>query len=161
MRQPLHGNRLGERIGHDDFVLARRRGIAVERRFHVRLQNLADVRQLVEKFHGEIVRLMRDVFFVQAFRRLIFQAFANFIFERSEDRVQQRCRFSLDFGRMNRLLVEKSGEQQPQQINRDGGNGALGRKIFAVEMVDAAHFGVGRDELVGELRDGVHGGKLT
>jgi hypothetical protein len=28
-------------------------------------------------------------------------------------------------------------------------------------MIDAAQLGVGRDQLVRELRDGFHGGKLT
>ena len=37
---------------------------------------------------------------------------------------------------------------------RDGRDGALGRQVFAVEMVDAAGAGVGGDEAFGELGDG-------
>ena len=62
---------------------------------------------------------------------------------------------------MNQLLVKKSGEQQPQQIVRDGRDDALGRQVFAVQMIDAARLGVGRDELVREMRDGFHEAKTN
>ena len=36
----------------------------------------------------------------------------------------------------------------------------IGRQIFAVQMVDAAELRVGRDEVVGEFGNRIHGGKL-
>src|ERR1043165_1105337 len=53
---------------------------------------------------------------------------------------------------MNRLLVEESGKYQTKQIERDGSNGAFGRKIFSIEMVDAAAAGVRSNQLIGQLR---------
>jgi len=62
---------------------------------------------------------------------------------------------------MNRLLVKKSGEQQPQQIAGDDRDAAFGRQIFPVQMIDAARFGVGRDEIVRKFGDGFHGKGIT
>ena len=62
---------------------------------------------------------------------------------------------------MDEFLVEISGEQQPQQILRNGGNGAFGRQVFAVQMVDAAHARIRRDELVREFSDRFHKGEFT
>ena len=53
MRQPLHGNRLDERIGNQHFLLALRRRVAVVGGFHVRLQHFADARQAAEKIHRQ------------------------------------------------------------------------------------------------------------
>ena len=62
---------------------------------------------------------------------------------------------------MDQFLVEIAGEQQPQQILRDGGNGAFGRQVFAVQMVDAAHARIRRNELVCEFGDRFHKGEFT
>ena len=129
-------------------------------RFHVRLQNLADARQAVEKFQRQILRRRRDVLFRQILRRMIFEALADFVLQLSQDQIQQRRRLHLDFGGMNQLLVKETGEQQPQQILRDGRDGALGGQVLAVQMIDAADLCVGRDQAVRELGDGFHGGKL-
>ena len=138
MRQPLHRDGLDERIRHDDLLLARRRRVAVERGLHVRLQNFADARQAAEKFHRQLVRRRRDVFFGEAVRRIVFEALADFVLQFAENRIQQRRRLHFDFRRMDQFLVKESGEQQPQQILRDGRDGAFGRQIFAVQMIDAA-----------------------
>jgi len=50
---------------------------------------------------------------------------------------------------MDEFLVEITGEQQPQLILRDGGNGAFGGQVFAIQMIDAAHARIRRDELIG------------
>ena len=100
-------------------------------------------------------------FFGEAGGRLVFEALADFVLQFAEDGIQQRRRFHFDFRGMNQFFVKKSGKQQPQQILRDGRDGALGRQVFAVQMIDAAHLGVGRDELVRELRDGFHGAETT
>ncbi len=160
MRQPLHGNRLDERIGNNNFLFARRRRVAVERRFHVGLQYFADARQAVEKVHRQLVRGVVNLLFGEAGRRLVFQALADFVFQFAENRIQQRRRLHLDFRGVDQLFVKETGEQQPQQILRDGRDGALGRQVFAVQMVDAAHLRVGRDEVVGEFGNRIHGGKL-
>ena len=69
---------------------------------------------------------------------MIFQALADFVLQFSKNGIQQRRRFRFDFRRMNQFLVKKSGEQQPQQVAGDGRDGALGRQIFSVQMIDAA-----------------------
>ena len=87
-------------------------------------------------------------------RRIVFEALVNFIFERAEHGVQQRRGFDLDFGRVNQFLVEEPGKQQPQQVDRDDRDRAFRRKIFAVEMIDAADARVRGDETIGQLGDG-------
>jgi hypothetical protein len=62
---------------------------------------------------------------------------------------------------MDRLLVEETGKEQPQQIRGDGRNGALGRQIFAVQMIDAADARVRRDQLIRQLSDGIHAKPFT
>jgi len=62
---------------------------------------------------------------------------------------------------MDQFFIEISGEQQPQQIHRDGGNGALGRQVFAIQMIDAAHARIRRDELIREFGDRFHDGEFT
>ncbi len=57
---------------------------------------------------------------------------------------------------MNQFLIEKSGEQQPQQITGDVRDGALGRQIFSIQMIDAAVPRIGRDQFVREFGDGFH-----
>jgi len=57
---------------------------------------------------------------------------------------------------MHGVLVKKTGEEQAEQILGDAGDGALGGQVFAVQMVDATHAGVGGDKLVGELSDSFH-----
>ncbi len=161
MRQPLHGNRLDERIGNQHFLLALRRRVTVVGGLHVRLQNFADARQAAEKFHRQAVRRRRDVLFRQMGRGIVFEALADFVLQRAEHRIEQLRRDHLDFRRMDEFLVEISGEQQPQQILRDGGNGAFGRQIFPVQMVDAAHARIRRDELVCEFSDRFHGKRFT
>jgi len=62
---------------------------------------------------------------------------------------------------VQRLFIEETGEEQPQQIDGDAGDGGLGGQVDAVEMVDAAHPGVRGQQLVGKLsyRD-VHRGSI-
>ena len=62
---------------------------------------------------------------------------------------------------MDQFLVEITGEQQPQQILRDGGDGAFGRQVFAVQMVDAADARIRRDELIRQFGDRFHEGEFT
>jgi len=52
---------------------------------------------------------------------------------------------------MDELFVKITGEQQPQQILRDGRDGTLGRQVLAVQMIDAAQSRIRRDEFVREF----------
>ena len=61
---------------------------------------------------------------------------------------------------MNQLLIEKTGEQQPEQVVGERGDDALGRQVFPVQMIDAADAGIGGDKLICELGDGFHPGDL-
>ena len=62
---------------------------------------------------------------------------------------------------MDRLLIEETGEQQPQQISGDGRDGGFGRQVLAVEMVDAAQLRIGNEQLIGKLENRrVHGGSI-
>ncbi len=54
--------------------------------------------------------------------------------------------------------MEKAGERQPQQIHGYLGDGVFRRKIFSVEVIDAAHSRIRSHKAIGELRDGqLHG----
>lgn len=149
MRQALDRNRLNKRIGNDNLLGAGRRRIAVERRLHIRLQDFTHPRQIAEKFDRQGTRGGRGLTLGHAGRRKIFQAFAEFILEISEHGIHQCRRHHFDFRRMNGVFVKKSGEKHSQQILGDGGDGTFGRQILSVQMVDAAHFGVRGDQLIG------------
>ena len=159
MRQPLHGNGLDERIGNEHLLLALRRRVAVVGGFHVRLQHFADARQAAEEFHRQVVRRRGDVLLRQVGRGIVFEALADFVLERAEHRIEQLRRHHLDFRRMDEFFVEETGEQQPQQVHGDGRDGAFGRQVFAVQMVDAADARVGCDEFICQLGDRVHEGE--
>ena len=58
---------------------------------------------------------------------------------------------------LNAQVQADPTSQQSQQILRDGRDGALGRQVLAVQMIDATDLRVGRDEIVRELGDGFHG----
>ena len=58
---------------------------------------------------------------------------------------------------MDRFLVEEPGKQQPQQVAGEGGDGAFGRQVFAVQMVDAPDARIRRDEFIRQLGDRFHG----
>ena len=92
---------------------------------------------------------------------MIFQALADFVLQFSEHGIQQRRRLHFDFRRVNQLFVKKSGEQQPQQVTGDVRDGALGRQIFPVQMIDAAVPRIGRDQFVREFGDGFHSKGFT
>ena len=153
VRQPLHRDRFDERIRDDDFLLAERRGIAVEGGLHVGLQQFADARQAAEKFQRQAVRDGAKLAF-HVFRwRIVFETLVNLVFERAEHRVEARGGLHLDFRRMNQLIVKKTREQQPQQVLRQRRHQPFGGKVLAVEMIDAADLRVGGDQFFGELRD--------
>jgi hypothetical protein len=62
---------------------------------------------------------------------------------------------------MNHLFIEEPGEQESQQIDRDGGNGGFGGEVLAIEVIDPADLRVGDDQLVGKLGNRrVHGGSI-
>jgi hypothetical protein len=53
---------------------------------------------------------------------------------------------------MDRFLIEKSGEQQPEQVAAYGRDGRLGRQVLAVQMIDASNARVRGHQLVGQVR---------
>ena len=154
VREALHGDGLDERVGDDDFVLAQRGGITVERGLGVGLQERADAREILQKIERELVGVRAVLGARQVGGRGVGEALADFFIEAAEDGIHESGGLDADFGKLHGAVVEKSGEQQPQQIDGDAGDGALGREIFPVEMIDASHGGVGSQQLIGELGDG-------
>ena len=61
---------------------------------------------------------------------------------------------------MRDLVIKKTGEEQRQQIRGDGYRATFGREIGAVQVVDAAHAGVGGYQLIGEVGD-FHAGTVN
>ena len=161
VRDALHRDRLHERIRHDDLLSAQRRRVAVEGRVHVRLQHVADIWQATKQADGGLVGDRPEVLLRHSLRRGVFEALVDLVFQPLGDGVHQRHHLHLELGRMDHSLVEKSGEKQPQQIERDAGNDALRGQVFAVEMIDAARLGVGNNQLIGELSNRrIHGSSI-
>ena len=52
---------------------------------------------------------------------------------------------------MDCFFIEEPREEQPEQIQGDGSDAALGRQILAVQVVNAAEPPVGDQEPVGQL----------
>src|SRR5579863_9532622 len=161
MGQSLDGDRFHKGIGHEDFLFAGGSGVAIKGGLDIRMQDFTDVRQAPEKFHGELMRLVGDVLFLHASGSLVIEAFADLVLEHANNAVQERGGLGLDLGGMDQLLVKDAGEEQPQQVAGHRGDDAFGGEVFAVQMVDAAHFGIGGDDLVGKLRDRIHKGSIV
>jgi len=120
VRQPLHRDGLDERIGDDDLLLARRCRVAVERRLDIRLQNFTDLRQALQKFQRQFVRLGRHVLFGETMGRMVFERLADFVLQRAEYGIQQRRRLHLDLGGMDQLFVKKIRETTAATGRRSG-----------------------------------------
>jgi hypothetical protein len=103
-----------------------------------------------------------DGFLGEGIGRIIFEALADFVLQFAEDGIQQGGGLHLDLGRVDEFFVEETGKQQAQQIAGDGGDGGLGREIFAIQMIDAAGLGVGGDQFIGQFCDRIiHPGSIT
>ena len=118
VRQPLHGDGLDERIRHDDFLLAQRRRVAVVGRLDVGLQQsrgrAAGCREIPA---SGCAPPGAGLFFGNSGGGLYSRLLRISSSSAAEHGVQQRRRFHLDFGGMNQLFVEETGEQQPQQVH--------------------------------------------
>ena len=149
MGQPLDCDRLHERIGDDNFFLAEGGGIAVVSRFGIGAQDLANAWQAAEEFQGQLAGGRAQLLPGQTLGGRILEALGNFIFKPAQHRIHQRNHFDLQLGGVDRLLIEKAGEKQPREVNRNRSDGRFGRQILSVQMVDAPNFGIGNDELIG------------
>ena len=152
VRHPLHRDRLDERIRHDDLLVADGGGVAGVGGLDIGPEPLADggkaAEELGGEFAGHLPRLGR-----LAAGRLVLDALGNLILQPAADAVHQHGNLHLQLGGLDRFLVKKTGQQQSQQVGRDCRDGELGRQIAAVQVVDAAHLGVGGDQAVGQLCD--------
>jgi hypothetical protein len=54
---------------------------------------------------------------------------------------------------MDRLLIEKAGEEQPEQVARYRSDGGLGGEVFAVQMIYASDVRVRGHQLICQFRD--------
>ena len=52
---------------------------------------------------------------------------------------------------MKQFFVKEPGEKQAQKVDRDIRNGAFGRQVLSIEMVNPAGAGVGSDKLFCQL----------
>ena len=148
VREPLYGDSFDERVSHNDFLFAERCRVAIVGRFRIGLKQLAEARQAGQEFHREQMRDRSQALLFEFGRRVILQAFIDFIFQFAQHRIHQRRGFHLDFGRVNWFFVEKTGKQKPQQIGANDRDGASGRKILAIQMIDAARVCIGGDQAI-------------
>src|SRR5690242_18174817 len=88
MSESLHCNRFDERISDDDLFFTERSRIAVEGSLNVSRQYLSNSWQAVQKFKGQCMRDGTEVFLCIFRRRVVFEAFIDFVFETAEDNVQ-------------------------------------------------------------------------
>ena len=81
VRQPLHGDGFDERIRDDDFLLARRGGVAVEGRLGVGLQQFANARQAAQELQRQRARQVAQFCFLAssgaAYSRLLRISFSK------------------------------------------------------------------------------------
>jgi len=139
MRQPLHGNRLDERIGNEHFLLALRRRVAVISRLNVRLQHCPQARQAAEKFHVRRCATAGASFFGKSAGDWYSRLYANFVLQRAQHRIEHSAVTTLISEEWMSFLVEISGNSSRSKSCGDGGDGAFGRQIFAVKWLMPAH----------------------
>jgi hypothetical protein len=148
MRGALDRDGLDERIREDHLVRGRRRGIALERGIHVRLQQLAHLRHAAEKVAHDFLRAL-----VRAVRIAEPQALADFLAEplrNGEDAVRSDARQVL---RMDRLRIVKTRKQELEQFLANRGDRALGRQVRAVHMVDASAGLIRAEDSIGHFAE--------
>ena len=154
MRHPLHRDRLDKRIGHHDFLMADCGGVAGVSGLDVGLEHFTDRGEAAEKLSRNLAG--QRPWLVRTFAgRPVLDALRNLILEPAADAVHQRRNLDPQLGGLNRFLVKKTGQQQPQQVGGDRCDGELGRQVAAVQMVDTAHLRVGGDQVIGQLGDAV------
>ena len=130
------------RVGEDDFVLAQRGGISVERGFGIGLEQFPDRGQSTQKPARQVIGQPSEVGFPGFLPAVVLQTFVDFVLEPALKGVHQIGGHHLDLRRMNGSFVEESGKQEPQEIHGDGCNRALGGKVDSVQVVDASRAGV-------------------
>jgi LmbE family N-acetylglucosaminyl deacetylase len=144
-------DRLDERIGDDHFILAGRGGVAIVGRLRIRLQQFPDSRQLAEEPECERARHFSQVRLSEPSGRGVFEALPDFVFQAAKHVIEKGGSNGSDFGRVDRLLVEESGKQEAQKIDRDVGDSTLGGQVLAVHVIDAARAIIGRKQTVGQF----------
>lgn len=159
--EALDGDGFDEGIGDDDFVPAGGGGVAIESGFDVGLEDFAQLGEAVEKGEGQAMGFAGDVSPGEAVGRVVFKAFADFVFEGAEDGVHERGGFGLELAGVDEVFVEKAGEEEAEEVAGEGGDDAFGGQVFAVQMVDAAGFGIGGQEPVGDMGHRFHGVNLA
>src|ERR1700722_3983921 len=161
VREALDGDGLDEGVCDDDFLFAERGGVAFVGGFDVGLQQVADPGKFAEEFDRQRMSSGAEIFFGEFFRRMIFETFIDLIFEPFKHGVHQCGGFHLDFGRVNELFVEEPGKEKVQEVARDRGDGGFRGQVFSVEMINAAHPGVGSHQLLGQPGNRVlHGASI-
>ncbi len=151
MRQALHGDGLDAGVGDDHFLFAEGCGVAVVGGFGVGMEQFADAGQAGEEFEGYGARNRAQALSRQIGRGVVFEALGDFGFEAAKDGFDQRRGLRSEFRGMHKLFVEEARKEEPEQVGGDERNGALGRQVLAVQVVDAAYAGIGGHEAVGEL----------
>ena len=162
MRHALHSDGLHEGVGDDDFLGAEGGGVAVVSGLGVGLEDFAQAREAAKEGEGEVPGFGALVGFLRAITGTVFEALEQFVLQAALHRVHEDGGLDLQLGGVQGLFLEEAGEEQPQQIHRDAGDGGLRRKVFPVEVVDATNARVGGEQVVGELGDGVaHGAEYS
>ena len=152
---------LDERVGDDHLLVADCGGVAGVGRLDVGLEQFADGREGAQKFQREFAGQLPWAVCRFSTGRFVLDALGDFVLESAADAVHQHRDLDFQLGGLDRFLVKETGQQQPQQVGGDRGDGKLRRQIAAVQMVDAAHLGVGGDQVVGQLGDAfAHGGSI-
>ncbi len=149
----LDGNGFDERVGHNDLLAAQRGRVAIVGGLGVGLEQLPQAGQGCEEFQRRRSGQGRQLVCGQVRRRVVFQAFTQLLLQAHRHALQQLQRLRPDGRRMHHPVVEKTGEQQAQQVPRDDGNSLLRRQVVAIQMVDAPEAGVGFHQTFGQARD--------
>ena len=147
--QALYADGLRERIGNDDFFPAERGGVTVVGGFGIGLEHVTYPGKASKELQRVGVCDAQKIPFVKFGRSTVCEAFSDFGFQTRQHPLQQQRGLRFDFRGANQLYIEKPGKQQREQIPRDRRNDALGGEILPIEMIDAAHLGVGVYQSVG------------
>ena len=136
-------------------------GVAGVGRLDVGLEQFADGREGAQKFQREFAGQLPWAVCRFSTGRFVLDALGDFVLESAADAVHQHRDLDFQLGGLDRFLVKETGQQQPQQVGGDRGDGKLRRQIAAVQMVDAAHLGVGGYQVIGQIGDAfAHGGSI-
>ena len=141
-----------KRIRHDHLIPARGRGIAIERRLHIRPQQLPRSPAIAAGTRTGCSSASS----MRAIRLIEPQALANLLLQPVRDALHAVTRRPLQVIGMDGLLIVEPRKEKLEQILADRRNGPLRGEIGPIDVIDPAAGFIGSEDGIGDFVEAIH-----